>query len=165
MPEQSYGFTQLKYWIPAILVGILIAVFSTRYFTDEQTGRIILPILHWLLPWARPRTLHLLHAGTRKMAHVLEFGIFSTTVFRGVRAGRAGWRMSWALLTLLIAAAYASLDEIHQLFVPLRHATPRDVAVDIFGALLAQLIVWWYATRKWQNFRRLFPTKINRQCH
>src|SRR5271167_273606 len=53
-----------------------------------------------------------------------------------------------ALAILLIAAAYASLDEWRQAFVPLRVATPRDVAIDTSGALLAQSAVWWYATRK-----------------
>jgi len=149
MSEHSFAIHRLKYWIPALLVAILISTFSTHYFSDEQTGRIILPILHWLFPRATQHTLHLMHIGIRKLAHVTEFGVFSTTVFRGVRAERIGWQASWALITLLIAAAYASLDELHQWFVPFRHATPRDVAIDTFGALLAQLIVWWYATGKW----------------
>ena len=139
----------MKLWIPAILVAILISTFSTHYFSDQQTGRVILPVLHWLFPWATRRMLYLMHMGIRKLAHVTEFAIFSATVFRGIRGGRTGWHISWAVITLLIAAAYASLDELHQVFVPLRHASPRDVAIDAFGALLAQLFVWWYATRKW----------------
>ena len=43
------------------------------------------------------------------MAHVTEFGLFSITVFRGIRGGRFGWRFSWALATLAIAVAYAAL--------------------------------------------------------
>ena len=94
--------------------------------------------------------LRLLHLGIRKMAHVTEFGIFSITVFRGVRAGRNGWRASWAFTTLVIAVAYAGLDEWHQSFVPLREARARDVAIDALGALLAQALVWFYATRGWK---------------
>jgi VanZ family protein len=147
--EQLAGQSRFKHWIPAILVAILISVFSTRYFTDQQTGRVIIPVLHWIFPWATALVLHLMHIGVRKMAHVTEFGAFSITVFRGVRAGRNGWRLGWALATLVIAVAYAGLDEWHQSFVPLRHATPRDVGIDAIGALLAQFIVWWYATRRW----------------
>jgi VanZ family protein len=56
------------------------------------------------------------------------------------------------LATLVIAVDYASLDECHQSFVPLRHASPGDAAIDAFGALLAQILVWLYATNwKW-NF-------------
>ncbi len=79
------------------------------------------------------------------MAHVTEFGIFSVTVFHGVRAERHGWRLNWAIITLLIAVTYAGLDEWHQSFVPLREARFRDVLIDAFGAVLAQVIVWIYA--------------------
>jgi VanZ family protein len=153
LPGSSANPHQLQtivgYWIPALVVGSLISGFSTHYFSDQHTSRVIVPVLHWLFPWASSRALHLMHVGIRKIAHVTEFGVFSLTVFHGVRSGRTGWRFKWALLTLLIAAAYASLDEIHQIFVPLRHASPRDVAIDVFGALLAQVFVWWYATKKW----------------
>jgi VanZ family protein len=138
----------LGYWFPAIFVAMMISVFSTQYFAAEQTGGVILPVLHWLFPWATRRMLHLLHSGIRKAAHVTEFGIFSITVFRGVRAGRFGWKFNWAVTTLVIAVLYAALDEWHQSFVLLRHATPRDVAIDAFGALLAQCFVWVYATRR-----------------
>ncbi len=149
MTEQPHGANRLGYWIPAIVVGIMISGFSTHYFSDEHTRRILIPALHWLFPSATPRMLHLMHLGIRKLAHIVEFGAFSVTVFRSVRAGRSGWRWNWALTTLVVAVAYASLDEWHQSFVPLRQATPRDVAIDTFGALLAQGMVWWYATRKW----------------
>lgn len=148
----------LLYWIPAILVAALIALFSTHYFSNQQTGRVIIPMLHWLFPAATPRTLHLVHVGIRKMAHVTEFGLFSITVFHGIRGGRAGWRLSWALATLVIAVIYAGLDEWHQSFVPLREARVRDVALDAIGAALAQTLVWFYA--KWKsNF--VVPTEFS----
>lgn len=140
--------TRLKDWIPAILVAAMISSFSTHYFSDRQTSRIIVPFLHWLLPWADARLLHLMHLGIRKLAHVTEFAAFSSAVFHGIRGQRTGWRWSWALSTLLIAAAYAGLDEFHQSFVAFRHASPRDVAIDTFGALLAQAMVWLYAIWK-----------------
>ena len=149
MSERSTTFVRLWYWLPAIFVAMLISIFSTRYFSDEQTGRRIVPFFHWLLPWATPRMLRLIHIGIRKLAHITEFGVFSVTVFHGVRAERTGWRVSWALATLVIAAGYAGFDEWHQSFVLLRHNSPRDVAIDTAGALLAQTIVWWYAMRKW----------------
>ena len=139
------------YWIPAILVATLISLFSTHYFSSQQTGRVIIPMLHWLLPAASPRMLRLMHVGIRKMAHVTEFGLFSVAVFHGIRGGRFGWRFSWALVTLVIAVTYAGLDEWHQSFVPLREARPRDVAIDVLGAVLAQTLVWFYANWK-SNF-------------
>jgi VanZ family protein len=143
--------SRLKFWTPAILVAVMISIFSTRYFTGEQTARVIIPVLRWFFPHATPHLLHLMHVGIRKLAHIAEFGLFSITVFHGIRAQRSGWQLNWALSTLLIAVTYAGIDEWHQTFVPLRHATPRDVAIDALGALLAQALVWLYATRKW-NF-------------
>jgi VanZ family protein len=138
--------SRLGYWLPAILVAILISAFSTQYFSDQQTGHLLLPILHYLFPHASGHTLHLMHMGIRKLAHITEFGVFSILVFRGIRGDRAGWRWNWALATTLIAVAYAGFDEWHQSFVVVRHASPRDVAIDAFGALLAQVLVWGYAT-------------------
>jgi VanZ family protein len=149
MSDKSAGFTQLRYWLPAILAAILIWLFSTHYFSGEETARVIIPLLHWLFPGASPRMLRLMHVGIRKMAHVTEFGLFSITVFDGIRGGRFGWRFSWALATLGIAVTYAGLDEWHQSFVPLREARVRDVAIDALGAVLAQALVWFYA--KWRS--------------
>ena len=81
----------------------------------------------------------------RKLAHVTEFGVFSIAVFHGIRGSRTGWRLKWAVLTLLIAISFAALDEWHQSFVPLREARLRDVGIDGSGALLAQAMVWTYA--------------------
>ena len=136
---------RFKYWLPAICVAILISVFSTHYFSSQQTARAIIPILHWLFPFATHRTLNRMHTLIRKLAHVTEFGLFSITVFYGVRGNRSGWKPTWALYTLLIAITYAGLDEWHQTFVPLREARVRDVVIDATGALLAQLLVWVYA--------------------
>jgi VanZ family protein len=136
---------RLKYWLPATCVAIVISVFSTHYFSAEQTGRVILPILRRLFPGATAHLLRLMHFGIRKLAHITEFGIFSVTIFHGIRGPRRGWKLSWALVTLLIAAAYAGLDEWHQSFVPLRESSVRDVLIDTTGALLAQFLVWIYA--------------------
>ena len=149
MSDRPEKFTRLLYWLPAILVAILISLFSTHYFSGEETARVIIPLLHWLFPGASPRMLRLLHVGIRKMAHVTEFGLFSITIFHGIRGGRVGWRFSWALATLAIAVTYAGLDEWHQSFVPLREARLRDVAIDALGAASAQTLVWLYA--KWKS--------------
>ena len=148
MSDRPHGTAQLSYWFPAIFVAILISVFSTQCFAAERTGGVILPVLHWLFPRATRGMLRLIHFGIRKTAHVTEFGIFSITVFRGIRARRSGWKFNWAFTTLVIAVLYAALDEWHQSFVLLRHATPRDIAIDAFGAVLAQCFVLGYATRR-----------------
>jgi VanZ family protein len=135
----------LKYWIPAVSVAVLISVFSTHYFSGEETSRFIIPFLRHLFPAVSPHVLNLMHTGIRKLAHITEFGVFSTAVFHGVRGERYGWRWQWALTTLIIAVSYAGLDEWHQSFVPMREARFRDVLIDSTGALLAQVLVCIYA--------------------
>src|SRR5208283_1337284 len=136
---------RLKYWLLAVFVAILISVFSTHHFSSQQTARVIIPMLHSLFPFATFRTLNRLRTLIRKLAHVTEFGVFSMAVFHGVRGNRSGWKLTWAAYTLLIAVAYAGLDEWHQSFVPVREARFRDVLIDFTGALLAQVFVWGYA--------------------
>jgi VanZ family protein len=143
---------RLKYWLPAICVAILISLFSAHYFSGEETARVFIPLLRWLFPAATPHMLHLMHVGIRKLVPVTESGIFSITVFPGIRGGRSGWRFSWALVTLVIAVVYAGIDEWHQSFVPLREARARDVAIDPLGAMLAQVLVWAYAN--WRRFHQ-----------
>jgi len=137
--------SRLHYWIPALVVALLISLFSTHYFSSQQTARVIIPVLHRLFPFATLRTLGRMHTAIRKLAHVAEFGVFSVAVFHGVRGNRPGWRWDWAVYTFLIAVAYAGFDEWHQSFVPLREARFRDVFIDSTGALLAQVFVWAYA--------------------
>jgi hypothetical protein len=107
---------RLTYWLPAILVGLLISLFSTYYFSGEETARVFIPLLHWLFPAASPHMLRVMHMGIRKLAHVTEFGIFSISVFHGIREGRSGWRFRWALATLVIAVTYAGMDGVAPVF-------------------------------------------------
>ena len=136
---------RLQYWLPAILIAVLISVFSTEYFSGEHTARFIYPALRWLFPTASRHALRSMHFVIRKLAHITEFAALSIAVFHGVRGDRPGWRTDWALWTLVIAVAYAGVDEFHQSFVPLREPSVRDVIIDGTGVVLAQMAVWIYA--------------------
>lgn len=131
----------LKRWWPALLWAVAISLFSTGAFTTENTSRIILPILHWLLPHAANATLLQMHHYIRKCAHFTEYFILSLLVLRAIRAGRPGTRFAWALVVVAIVLCYASFDEFHQRFVPGRTAAVGDVLIDTSGGISAQLIV------------------------
>jgi VanZ family protein len=66
-------------------------------------------------------------------------------LYRGVRGARRGWRWSWGLTALFIAASYSILDEIHQAFVASRTASPYDSLLDSVGAFVAfaVLCIWF----------------------
>ena len=130
----------LKRWWPALLWALVISGFSTGAFTSENTSRIIVPILRWIFPHAASATLFAIHHYIRKSAHFTEYFILSLLVLRGIRAGRPGTRFAWALLVIAIIACYASLDELHQRFVPGRTPAVRDVLIDTTGGVAAQLV-------------------------
>jgi hypothetical protein len=66
-------------------------------------------------------------------------------IFHGVEFALFGW-LAWmtcrrrVLPALLLSAAFAGLDELHQAFVPGRDACLLDALADVGGALLALLI-------------------------
>lgn len=135
---------RFAYWVPAICIALMISGFSTSIFSGENTSRIIIPLLHWLFPFASQNTLRFLHSGIRKAAHITEFGMFSAADFYGIRGERRGWRSKWAIIAFLITAGYAGFDEWHQSFVPTRGAGIGDVLIDSISALLSQLAIWAY---------------------
>jgi VanZ family protein len=130
----------LRYWWPAILWALLISAFSTAVFTSDNTGQVIIPILRYFLSHASPETLNFLHHIIRKSAHLTEYFIFSMLILRGIRAGQKGLHLRWVLVTILIVACYASLDEYHQSFVPGRTAAVGDVLIDTTGGIVAQIV-------------------------
>src|SRR5580704_13500141 len=131
---------RLKLWWPALVWAVVISAFSTGVFTSENTSRIIIPLLRWLLPHASPETLSELHHLIRKSAHFIEYFILSLLVLRGIRAGRKESHLGWALVAIGIVGGYAALDEFHQSFVPGRTAAVTDVLLDTAGGVAAQLV-------------------------
>lgn len=68
----------------------------------------------------------------RKGAHITEYAILGALLYRAL--GREA-------LALAVGIAYAATDELHQHFVPGRHASPIDVAIDAVG-LSVGMLVW-----------------------
>ena len=74
----------------------------------------------------------------RKVAHLSEYALL------GLLLARATRRPSVALV---LAAAYAVTDEVHQTFVEGRHGAPLDVGIDTLGAFVG-VCVWTWWTRR-----------------
>jgi len=129
-------------WGPVILGAAAIWVLSTDLFSDQHTGRVILPMLHWLFPGMNGRMLHLGHQAIRKLAHLTVYFAFGVFLLRAIRGERKGWEWWWAFAAIGLAAGYAAVDEIHQAFTATRHPSVRDVLLDVCGAFAAQLALW-----------------------
>ena len=141
------GRTFVWYWMPVIAWISLIFVASTDLMSGQQTSRFIGPFLHWLMPDISPANIAAVQFAVRKAAHVSEYAVLAILVLRGLVAG--GERRRWQVwLVVAIAASCASLDEFHQSFVASRTGSPRDVAIDISGALAGLLLYVWATRRK-----------------
>jgi VanZ family protein len=146
--SDSPFLTELRYWTPVAGWGLAIWVFSTSHFAENYTSQWIVPVLHWLLPHAQPRTLFRLHHYIRKGAHVFEYFLFSMLLLHAIRRGRPGWRLSWSLAVMGLTVLWAGSDEIHQIFVHGRGPSLRDVLIDGVGAALAQLLAFWWLVKR-----------------
>src|SRR3989442_11285364 len=113
---------------------------STDAGSAQQTSRLLMPVLTWLLPGATPLQLDALHVLTRKAAHVTEYAILAALWFRALVRGHAGSAPTVAWGALAISVAWAFADEAHQSFVISRTASLRDVAIDSAGVLAVVLV-------------------------
>ncbi len=71
------------------------------------------------------------------LGHLGGYGLLGLFLYRAFNRGLWGWSFQAAKSSMLVAVFYAISDELHQLFVPGRHAALTDVFIDAAGALLA----------------------------
>src|SRR5258708_15094387 len=131
-------------WLPTLLWLSVLASFSTDLFSAEHTARVLLKIIHALYGGISTQQFQALHFLVRKTAHFASYGILGVFAFYSWRAtlpARPRWMPKWSVLALLLTLAAAGLDEFHQSFVPSRTASPRDVMLDMMGAVFFQLVI------------------------
>jgi len=137
-----------RYWLPVGLWLIVVGLTSSSSAAGSRT----LALLQWMvatfhLPLTWPQVIEL-HFLVRKTGHFCNYGILSLLIFRAVRDGAtAVWRGAWMGLALVGTLLVASADEIHQFYTPGREGTWHDVALDMCGALTAQVIFMIWARR------------------
>jgi VanZ family protein len=149
VPAKNFLPQFLRSWWPALLWAGIIFSLSTDSFSSEHTATILFPFFHWMMPALTLDQFEPIHFFIRKSAHFTEYFVFCVLLFRGVRAERIGWRWTWALAALSIAAGYSALDEVHQAFVASRTASPWDSLLDSVGAFVATVALFlWFRFRK-----------------
>jgi VanZ family protein len=141
-----------KTWIAALLWMTLIAIESTDTFSAEHTGRFLYPLLHFLIGLDLAR-FEVVHHYIRKCGHFVGYFTLSFFLFRAWRATlrlpwAPRWALRWATIAFSMSALVASLDEWHQTFIPSRTGAIRDVMLDSFAALTAQVLIFLFLTWK-----------------
>jgi VanZ family protein len=77
-----------------------------------------------------------------KIAHAIEFGIFSILLYRAMSASFSKTSVVYLILiTSFASIAYGALDEYHQLYTPMRTSDLLDLLADTIGVFVAQGII------------------------
>ncbi len=140
-----------KAWLPAVVWLGVITIESTNYFSAEHTSRYLYPTLHFLFGLG-PARFEIWHHYIRKTGHFVGYFTLSFLLFRAWRATLPAmhsrkWSMRWGTIAFLMTSLVASLDEWHQTFIPSRTGMVRDVFLDSWAALTAQIVIYlWLQT-------------------
>lgn len=93
--------------------------------------------------------------------HMIEYLILSPLIFRAINFGfKKKASINVILLSLVLSIAYASLDEIHQSYVPNRTPSYMDLVADSFGALLGMVGIIIYQRRVLYRKMRSGPKNL-----
>jgi VanZ family protein len=139
----------LKFWISAwlpVAIGVgFIMLESTEWFGADHTSDPLRRLWEALFGPVSKASWEVIHHWIRKSAHFFGYG------FIGVAWLRAWWMtlphshfLEDTFLALLGTSLVASVDELHQSYIPNRTGSPWDVLLDCTGALTLQLIVYIY---------------------
>ena len=143
---------KLLYWLPAVVMMILIFQFSTA--NGEQSSGLSLGITQNIIntvtslanidltPGEKLSILESIHKPIRKLGHLTEYTLLAITVAFPLYALHQKRR--WNLLFWCdgICILYACSDEFHQLFVPERSGQITDVLIDSIGITFGLLIFY-----------------------
>jgi VanZ family protein len=126
---------------------IFIFIGSTDLLSAEHTSRFIGPFLRWFAPDISDATVASVQLVARKCAHLTEYAILAAILYRAFRQNQQ--RVVRAVVvSFLIAAISAALDEFHQSFVASRTGSPWDIAIDCVGALAGLVLCSFFRNRK-----------------
>ncbi len=148
-------------WLPVAVMLVIIVRESTPMFSAEATSPWMRAIYQavWghVADWQWPPILHTI----RKSGHFIGYGTLGLTWLRAWliqwmqwlrRRSAWVWRSYCVVMAMACTAAVASLDELHQSFLPSRTGVPADVLLDCTGA--ATMILFcatFWVRRPWQR--------------
>jgi len=129
---------------------IVIVIESTSTFSAENTSGWIRPVVERIFGHINDQLWNLLHHLARKSGHFTGYGGLALTLLRawllalGTREGLTllGWRWRATWLAVAGTAFVASMDELHQTFLPSRTGLFSDVVLDTVGGSVLCGIVW-----------------------
>lgn len=119
----------VRFQLPVIMWAVLIFISSSIPGNDFPEVRIPMAdkIVHFIIFFIFCALTH------RAVKHQTQFPFFARHHF---------------LSSVLLTVTYGMIDEAHQLFVPIRDSSLRDLLADALGAFLYVTVVWtWTKVR------------------
>lgn len=77
-----------------------------------------------------------------KILHMCEYGLLAGLLFNALYNTFTHHVMSAIRLAGIISITYAASDELHQMYVPTRSGTVRDVLIDTVGILIVLYVIF-----------------------
>jgi len=147
-----------NWWPVAAWLGV-IRLESTSYASAANTFRLLYRVVNSVFGRVDPQFVFELDHVLRKSGHFVGYAILSGLTFLALRNTHRDrvrstmrrpwgsylgdwWQMEWSLIAMLLTVVTASLDEIHQTFLPSRTGRWQDVVLDTSGAFALQLVIY-----------------------
>jgi len=130
------GGQKLRAWVAVVLWAALILTLGGQDFSADATGGWIEGVLRALFPDLDPSRLEPIHFVTRKAAHLIEYGVLGLLAFHAMALDSPSALVRPALLTLLLVAGVAAIDEGRQAVLESRTGAAGDVGIDVVGGAI-----------------------------
>ena len=158
----------LLVWLPVLVMVLIIARESTDRFSSERTSAMLRPMLEAVVGHMENTRWEAVHHALRKSGHFIGYGTLGVTWLRGwlltwlvplrLRAIET-WRRSAWVMAICCTAVIASIDELHQTWIPSRTGLAQDVLLDTLGALtLCGLVALLWLVQHRVEVRRRYET-------
>ena len=115
----------LVYWLPTIAWMGLIFILSSRQ-TVQTTEFYLADFI------------------LKKTAHLLEYAVLATLIYHSLKNTHPLSQDKIFTLAFTLTLLYAISDETHQLYVPHRTGTVRDIFIDAIGGYIALYYISTY---------------------
>lgn len=159
------------WWRWALVIMWMAVIFFFSHQVGEDSGGLSDSIVNWLYSLGIHISSETLSFLVRKAAHMSEYAVLAILLFVALRGShgqrlieprnsqepreshrlekRAEDRGYQALISAFaISVIYAATDEFHQLFIPGRTGTPKDVLIDSAGAAIGLALAWLVSRRR-----------------
>jgi len=126
----------VSYWLPPFLLTIGILLMAGDWGSTSNL-RLPIRILAMLFPSYPLAEIYQIYGGLRKLMHFLVYAALFAVYARAWRWHVGLGRWTAVFLALLICLLISSADESRQALYLSRSGSPRDVLLDMTGAVTA----------------------------